>query len=148
MRNDDPTFWDMVEGRSAGPPATAFLGARYRSIDVEAGTITIEFNPRVEFLNPARKIQGGFIAAMLDDTMGPIVYATLDRGEFNTTLEFKVSFMRSADLGPLVASARIIHRGRSIVFVEAELRDSAGALIASATSTMKIVRTETEFGSA
>jgi len=78
--------------------------------------------------------------------MSPAVYATLEPGEFNTTLEFKVSFVRPARLGTLLAKARVVHRGRSIAFSEGELRDADGELLATATATMKIVRAQTGFG--
>jgi uncharacterized protein (TIGR00369 family) len=146
MANADQSFRDMVEGKSSGPPASRLLGWRCLQIDPENGTIAVEFQPRGEFLNPARTIQGGFVAAMLDDTMSPAVYAMLEPGEFNTTLEFKVSFVRPAKLGRLVAKARVVHRGRSIAFAESELRDAEGQLLATATATMKIVRAQTGFG--
>jgi len=116
MANTDQAFWDMVEGRASGPPATTLLGWKCLHLDLDGGAIVVEFHPREEFLNPVGNIQGGFIAAMLDDTMGPLVYATLHAGEFNTSLEFKVSFVQPARLGKLVAKARILHRGRSVAF--------------------------------
>ena len=145
MPRTDRDFWDMVEGRSSGPPAAEHLGWKCLQIDPEKGTIAVEFHPRQEFLNPAGNIQGGFVAGMLDDAMGPIVYSTLEPGEFNATLEFKVSFVRPAKLGTLVAKARIVHRGRSVAFADAELRDSDGQLLATATATMKIVQAATGF---
>jgi len=145
MANTDRAFWDMVEGKNPGPPATKFLGWKCLRIDPEKGIIAVEFHPREEFLNPVGNIQGGFIAAMLDETMGPLVYSTLDPGEFNTTLEFKISFLQPARLGTLLTNARIVYRGGSIAFVESELHDTDGQLLAKGTATMKIVRAETGF---
>lgn len=146
MANTDQAFWDMVKGTVPGPPATRLLGWRCLNIDPEKGTIAVEFQPREEFLNPAGSVQGGLVAAMLDDTMGQIVYATLEPGEFNPSLEFKVSFIRPVKLGTLIANARIVHRGHSIAFAESELCDADGQLLATATGTMKIVRAQTGFG--
>jgi len=54
------------------------------------------FDARAGFANPMGNVQGGFLAAMLDDTLGPALAATLGDGEFAPTLELKVSFLRPA----------------------------------------------------
>ena|SRR2546430_11366343 len=64
-------FWDVMEGRAAPPPAATLLGWELVAIDPEAGTIEVAFTAREQFLNPVGAIQGGFLAAMLDDTLGP-----------------------------------------------------------------------------
>jgi uncharacterized protein (TIGR00369 family) len=53
-------------------------------------------------------VQGGFLAAMLDDTMGPALVATLPAGHFAPTLELKVSYLRPARVGPLFGEGRIV----------------------------------------
>src|SRR5258707_563973 len=63
-------FWDVMEGRAAPPPAATLLGWELLAIDPEAGTIEVAFTAREQFLNPVGAIQGGFLAAMLDDTLG------------------------------------------------------------------------------
>jgi hypothetical protein len=76
LRRTGP-FWDVMEGRRKPPPATVLLGWELIAIDPDAGTIEVSFNAGEQFLNPAGQIQGGFLAAMLDDTMGPALVATL-----------------------------------------------------------------------
>ena len=43
-------------------------------------TIETAFHARPEFTNAAGDVQGGLLAAMLDDTLGPALIATLERG--------------------------------------------------------------------
>ena len=50
------------------------------AVDPEAGTIEVQFQARPEFANPIGNVQGGFLAAMLDDSMGPARAATLAAG--------------------------------------------------------------------
>jgi len=64
-------FWDVMEGRAAPPPAAVLLGWELIAVDPEAGTIEVAFTASEQFLNPVGAIQGGFLAAMLDDTLGP-----------------------------------------------------------------------------
>ena len=127
-----------MEDRVPLPPAARLLGRKVREVDPAAGTITVEFNARVEFLNSAGTIQGGFLAAMLDSTLGPALQATLGPGQYAATLELKVSFMRPARAGVLTGRGRIVHRGRSIAFLEAELRNPEGEIVATATATARI----------
>ena len=55
------------------PPAAVLLGWRLVELNLEEKTIKLAFEAKPEFLNPMGNIQGGILAAMLDDTMGPLV---------------------------------------------------------------------------
>lgn len=85
-------------------------------------------------------IQGGFLAAMLDDTLGPALVATLGPGEFAPTLDLTVQFLRPAKPGTLTGTGRVVHRGGSIAFLAGELADGSGRPVATATATARIVR--------
>jgi uncharacterized protein (TIGR00369 family) len=133
-------FWDFLAGRQPGPAAAALLGWELSWVAPERGEIEVFFDASEKFLNPIGTIQGGFLAAMLDDTLGPALVATLPDGEFAPTLELKVSFLRPAAPGRIVGAGRVVHRGGSIAFLAGELRDEAGDLLATATATARIIR--------
>jgi uncharacterized protein (TIGR00369 family) len=131
-------FWDMIEGRSPPPPAARLLGWTLESIDPEQGTIRVAFEATEAFLNPIGTVQGGILAAMLDDTMGPAAAALLGGTAFPQTLELKTSFVRPAYPGRLSAEASVRHRGRDILFLEGSLFDADGQLVATATATARL----------
>ena len=133
-------FWDAIAGRVPGPPAAETLGWAIEEIDPVAGTIRVSFDARPAFRNPMGNIQGGFLAAMLDDTMGPALVATLEPGEFAPTLELKVNFLRPARPGRLIGTGRVVHRGGTVAFLAGDLSDVGGNLLATATATARIVR--------
>jgi len=133
-------FWDVIEGRRPPVPAAATLGWSLSRIAPERGEIEVFFEASDAFTNPMGHVQGGFLSAMLDDTMGPALVATLPDGEFAVTLELKVSFLRPASPGRLAGTGRVVHRGGSIAFLAGELRDRAGQLVATATATARIIR--------
>jgi uncharacterized protein (TIGR00369 family) len=133
-------FWDVMEGRADPPPAAELLGWRLVEIDPEEGTIEVAFTATGQFLNPAGTVQGGFLAAMLDDTLGPALVATLGDGEWAPTANLNVQFMKPAKPGDLRGSARIVRRGRDVAFLTGELRDPDGDLVATATATAIIRR--------
>ena len=127
-------FWQIQEGKLPPPQAATTLGIHIRQVAPEQGTIEVEFEGKPEFTNPIGHIQGGFLAAMLDDTMGPAISATLNAGEFAPTLNLNVSFARPAKVGKLHGKGRVVKRGKDICFLAAELYQD-GELVASATAT-------------
>lgn len=133
-------FWDVMEGRAEPPPAARLLGFRLVEIDPDEGTIEVAFTAGEQFLNPAGTVQGGFLAAMLDDTLGPALVATLGDGEWAPTTDLHVQFLRPAKPGELRGHGRIVRRGRDIAFMAGELRDLDGELLATATATAAIRR--------
>jgi uncharacterized protein (TIGR00369 family) len=132
-------FWDVMLGRKPPPPAAVTLGFKLLDIDETQGTIRVEFEGKEEFLNPMGVIQGGFLTAMLDDTLGPALVATLEKDSFAPTIELKVNFIRPAPVGKLIGEGRVVARGGSIAFLAGELRTVRGELLATATATARIV---------
>jgi uncharacterized protein (TIGR00369 family) len=133
-------FWDILEGRVPPPASARLLGWTFVSYD--DGKLRLSFEAKPEFLNPLGTVQGGFLVAMLDDTVGPAATAVLPPGQFTQTLEIKTSFLRPAKPGKLFGEARIVHRGRDIIFVEATLSDPEGHAVAAASATMRVISLE------
>jgi len=140
MADREGPFWDVMQGRKPAPPAAATLGFKLLDIDPDHGTIRVQFEGKPEFLNPMGNIQGGFLAAMLDDTLGPALVATLPKDHFAPTIELKVNFIRPATAGVLIGTARVVSRGGTIAFLSGELSTEDGELIATATATARIVQ--------
>ena len=132
-------FWDAMEGRAPMPPAAGTLGWELVDVDPYRGTIDVAFVAGEAFLNPMGNVQGGFLAAMLDDTLGPALVAQLPEGQFAVTLELKVNYLKAARPGRLLAHGRVVHRGGSIAFLEGTLTDEAGETLATATATARII---------
>jgi uncharacterized protein (TIGR00369 family) len=114
------------------------LGWELIEADPEAGTIEVAFTASEQFLNPAGVIQGGFLAAMLDDTLGPALVATLGPGLFAPTTDLHVQFLRPARPGRLTGRGRMARRGREVAFLAGELLDDAGQIVATAVATAQV----------
>ena len=101
------------------------------------GTTTWQMRADERFANPGGVIQGGFIAAMLDSSMGAAAVTSLEgRRARVANAEMKVSFMRSAKVGSLLTCvATAIESGSTVIFVEARVNDDDDRLIATASST-------------
>jgi uncharacterized protein (TIGR00369 family) len=132
-------FWDGVEGRAPMPRAAATLGLQFINADVEEGTIELAFDAKEDFTNPMGNVLGAFLAAMLYDTVGPALLATLAPDQFQSTSDLSVRFLRPARPGRLIGKGRIVHRDGDVAFLTASLYDSTGQVIATSTATAHVI---------
>lgn len=127
----------MDDVEEINSPAADTLGKRTLSVDPK-GRVRASFVAGENFLNRGGRIYGGFLAAMLDGLCGHALRAThAEPGTPQVTLELKTSFLAEARPGVLEGEGWVRHKGRSIAFVEAELRDAAGVVVARASGTFK-----------
>ena len=132
-------FWDVVEGRAPLPRAAATLGLEFISADAETGTIELAFAATEDFTNPAGNVLGAFLAAMLYDTVGPALLATLAPDEFQSTTGLSLAFLRPVRPGRIIGRGRVVHRDGDLAFLEATLVDSDGAVTSTATATARVI---------
>ncbi len=123
------------------PPISKLLGWRLIEAKPEEGVIRIGFEGKPEFCNPSGFIQGGMLTAMLDDTMGPAAFIMSGGKLYTPTITLTVNFISPGKVGPFVCEAKVVQMGKTVVFVEGRLMDEAGTLIATASSTSRLVET-------
>ena len=143
MSDRSGPFWDGIQGRVPKPRAAQTLGLELIDADVDAGTIELSFEASEDFVNPFGNVLGAFVAAMLYDTVGPALLMTLGPGEFQTTRQLSVSFLRAVRPGRVLGRGRVVHRDGSTAFLEASLVDADGALIATASATAQVIPADT-----
>ena len=66
--------------------------------------------------------------------------ATLREGESFTTVELKINFLRAGRQGKLTAEAKVVKAGSALGYVECDVTDQAGKLVARASSTCMKLR--------
>lgn len=120
------------------PPCGIHLGWQLLEIDPPKGSIKVQFAPKPEFLNPAGFVQGGFVIAMMDDAMGPAVFAHTEGAKLTSSIDIHAHFLRPVRLGPVVVEAQVTRLGQQIAFIEAKLYDHQGKLCARATSSASL----------
>jgi len=121
------------------PPCSQMLGWRLLDARPAEGWIRIGFSGKPDFCNPAGFIQGGILSAMLDDTMGPAVFAMTEGRLYTATISMTVSFTAPARPGPIVGEARVTQLGKTVAFMEARLFADDGILLATATANARLV---------
>lgn len=119
-------------------PPNCDLTLGLRCIDKSTPGFTVwEMRADERFANPAGVIQGGFISALLDSSMGASAVTSLKgRRARVANAEIKVSFLRAAKVGSVLrCEATVIEAGNTVIFVEARVSDDDERLIATASST-------------
>src|SRR5277367_3073665 len=94
------------------------------------------------FANPAGIMQGGFLGAFADSSMGAAAVTSVEgRRVFASNAEMKISFLAAVAPGSeLTCTAEVVSGGRRLAFVEAGIGAVApgvpdGRLVARASST-------------
>lgn len=121
------------------PPCAELLGWKLLDARPDEGWVRVRFEARPEFRNPAGSIQGGFLAAMLDDTMGPAVFTHTDGALYTSTIDMNVSYLAPAKVGPIYGEGQVVQIGKTIGFVEARLMDGAGQWLAKASASVRLI---------
>lgn len=128
----------MLIGMGGRPPIGETLD--FTLVAVEEGFAAFESTPSLRAYNPIGTVHGGYAAALLDSACGCAAHSRLSATQAYTTLELKVAYHKAIteDSGRLRAEGRVLSIGRRAAFTEATLKDEAGKLYASATSTLLV----------
>jgi uncharacterized protein (TIGR00369 family) len=121
------------------PRAAATLGLEFIDADVENGTIELAFAATEAFTNPTGNVLGAFLAAMLYDTVGPALLATLAPDQFQSTLDLNVRFLQPVRPGRIIGKGKVAQRVGDVAYLDASLIDPAGATIATATAIARVI---------
>jgi acyl-coenzyme A thioesterase PaaI-like protein len=133
-------------GSSAGryripPPVFIHMQGEFMAVDVEAGTLTARFPLFEHYLNPYDRVQGGMIAAAVDNTLGPLSMLVAPP---NVTRRLEMIYSRpvSLEMRYINVAGRLLEReGRQLVFA-ADVLAAGGVRLARARATHWIVLPE------
>lgn len=128
----------LVNGTLPLNPMAETLG--YDIVEASKGRVVAAAEPHAGHRNPAGTVHGGLAATLLDSCMGLAIQSMLDRGFGQTTLEFKISLVRTITLqtGLVRAEGNVISCGRRVGTAEGKLTDKDGRVLAHGTTTCLI----------
>jgi uncharacterized protein (TIGR00369 family) len=130
----------MLRGEAPPPPIGRLIGFTLKSIEPGQAVFELEVDERHH--NPMGTLHGGIYCDIADAAMGYAYAATLVEGESFTTVELKINFFRSVRKGRLTAEAKVIKAGGTLGYIECDVKDQDGKLVARAASTcMKLKET-------
>ena len=140
MANMVERFKKMIECGKPIMPFAALLGFSVKSVDTGAAVIEIEM--REHHANPSGTLHGGVFCAIADTAMGVAFSTMLADGESLTTLELKINYLKPLWKGKVLASARVVKKGRTTGLVECDVLDENEQLLARASSTYMAISGE------
>ena len=123
----------VQKGEAPPPPIGRLLGFVLKEIEPGRAVFAMEADERHH--NPMGTLHGGIYCDLADAAMGYAYAATLAEGESFTTVELKINFLRAVRQGKLTAEARVVKAGSAVGYVECDVSDQAGKLVARAAST-------------
>ncbi len=104
--------------------------------------VVMEFDAELRFCHSGGIVQGGFVTAWLDSAMSKAVILATGHERSPSSLEIKVSFIKAAKPGKVRAVGWVKHLGGKIAFLEGELFNAGGELLATSSTTAKMVNIE------
>jgi uncharacterized protein (TIGR00369 family) len=130
----------VLRGEATPPPIARLLGFVVKSI--EPGHAVFEMEADERHHNPMGTLHGGVYCDLADAAMGYAYAATLGEGETFTTIELKINFLRAVRKETLTAEARVVKAGSTVGYLECDVKDQTGRLVARAASTCMKLKLE------
>jgi len=128
----------IQRGEAPPPPIGRLLGFVLKLIEPGHAVFDMEADERHH--NPMGTLHGGIYCDLADAAMGYAYAATLGEGETFTTIELKINFFRAVRKATLTAVARVVKAGSTVGYVECDVKDQTGKLVARAASTCMKLR--------
>ena len=132
---DRSQFIRMLESA----PFSAMLGLKIESAIAGAAIVRMPFSLRI--LNeggPRAPIHGGAVAALIDVAACAAIWS-LPETTRTATISLTANYTGFAVKSDLIAHAKVKRAGKRIASISVEVLDAAGALIADALVTYKII---------
>ena len=131
------TYERIVREAIAASPFARKLGIACDEVAVDHVVMRLPWTP--EHTTIGDMVHGGAIAALVDVAATGACWATPDLapGARGTTIGFSLSFLNAGRAQDLLATARVVQRGRSIVIAEVDVHGAEGTHVARALVTYK-----------
>jgi uncharacterized protein (TIGR00369 family) len=120
------------------PPVADLIG--FTVSEAGDGRTVVLLEAGQQHFNPMGTLHGGILCDIADTAMGIAFASTLAPDESFTTVELKINYLRPVREAKLRAEGRVVQRGRTVGYVECEVTDERGRLIAKSNSTCLVLR--------
>ena len=129
---------DRMDDYVFPPPVFAAMAGEFLELDLEAGALTARFPVRKSDLNPFGTMQGGMVAAAVDNTFGPLSMLVAPP---SVTRQLEMTYSRpvTPDIEHIVVSATLLECRDRWLFFKADVRSPEGTRLARAKAVHWIV---------
>ncbi len=129
---------DRYENYHIPPPVFEDMQGEFVQYDAEEGWLITRFPVLERFCNPYGTMQGGMLAAAIDNTLGPLSMLVAPP---NVTRRLEITYNRSVspDMGHITIEAQFVDADEKKLHFTARVRDPQGNLLARARATHWVV---------
>jgi len=113
----------------------------FEPVEHEPGRVLLRLPFSEKLLQSLGRVHGGAIFSLADHASGWAAYSTLNENERCATLEMKINYIAALQDEDCLAEARVIHRGRTSIVIETDLKTPKGRLIAKTLATFIVLAT-------
>ena len=126
-----------MEAPQLTDPFAILLGLRVEEVRPDFCRMRLPFRPAVR--TAGETVHGGALATLIDSAGVVAAWSNVtDAPSRGATANLSVSFMAAAQAIDVFAEARVIRRGRSLVFVDIDVTDARGQPVAKGLLTYKL----------
>ena len=128
----------MAKANTNEVPIARLIG--FEANEIADGRAVVTLAAGSQHANPMGTLHGGVLCDIADAAMGMAFHSTLAPGESFTTIELKINFFRPVWEARLRAEGKVVRRGNTVGYIECEITDEAGRLVAKSSSTCMVLR--------
>jgi acyl-coenzyme A thioesterase PaaI-like protein len=132
---------DRIDEFILPPPVIEFMQAELLEFDPGLARLRMRFPVLEDYLNPYGVMQGGLVAAAVDNTLGPLSMLVAPPN-VTRTLDMKYSRSITPELGSIIVDGRLVERQDRRLNFSADVRDQDGQLLARARAVHWILEDE------
>jgi uncharacterized protein (TIGR00369 family) len=120
-------------------PYLAGLGIRIERYEPDEATVRLPF--RADLTNDGTYYHGGVIAAVIDTAGAAAAWSNhdFDKGARASTVAMSLQYVGACKASDLVCRARVVRRGKELIFTEITATDAEGDVVAHGVQTYRIV---------
>jgi acyl-coenzyme A thioesterase PaaI-like protein len=113
------------------PPVFVAMEGRFLELDLATGSLTAQFPVLESYLNPYGTMQGGMVAAAVDNTLGPL---SVLMAPPNVTRRLTMTYSHpvTLEMAHIRVSARLLERNDPKLVFRADVRNAEGLRLARA----------------
>lgn len=116
---------DGIDDYTLPPPVFVAMRGQFLDADLDAGVLRARFPVLERYMNPYDTMQGGMIAAAVDNTIGPLSVLVAPP---NVTRRLRMTYSRpvTLEMGHIVVRAELLERDERWLFFRAEVHGPEG----------------------
>ena len=128
----------LYEMFSKAPQTTLGID-KILTIDQIKGEAKVIYKAKKNMCHSGNIVQGGFITGWLDAVMALACMSKVGANTLVLSLEIKTSFIKKISPSPILVTGNVIKSGKSIAFLQANIKDDQSNIMATANQTVKLI---------